>query len=190
QRRLEHGTEDRGGDRAHRQEREPYRHRRPGHDRADDPRRHVGAEGVDVAVRQVHDAHDPVDEAEAARDQEEDRRVEERVENVDQEDVHYSATRYEITFTSGLKECPFSASASRIRYAPGGSLPLRSTTSRSPSTSCARPVATTSSPGPTAVQRATTTSCAFSPVAPSRTRSRTILYERSNFVSVCASTWR
>ena len=62
---------------------------------------------------------------------------------MDEEDVHYSATRYEITFTSGLKECPFSASPSRIRYAPGGSLPLRSTTSRSPSTSCARPVATT-----------------------------------------------
>src|SRR5262245_43618442 len=179
--RPEHARGNRGGNGAHRQEHGPHRHRRPGHHRADDPRRHVGAEGVDVAVRQVHDAHDTVDEAQAARDQEQDRRKEQRVEKVDEEDVHYSATRYEITFTSGFIECPFSASASRIRYEPGGSLPLRSTTSRSPSTSCARPVATTSSPAPTAVQRATTVSCAFSPVGVRRIGSRTILYERSNF---------
>src|SRR5262249_56598616 len=85
------------------------------HHRADDPRGHVRAEGVDVAVGQVHDAHDAVDEAEPASDQEEDRRVEERVEQVDEEDVHYSATRYEITFTSAFVELPLSSGASRMR---------------------------------------------------------------------------
>src|SRR5262249_53812501 len=184
----EPGAGEGGGARAEGREHEPHGQRRARHHRADDPRGHVRAEGVDVAVGQVHDAHDAVDEAEPARDQEEDRRVEQRVEQVDEEDVHYSVTRYEITFTSAFVELPLSSGASRIRYAPGGSLPLRSPISRPPSPSWARPVATTSSPAPTAVQQATTVSCAFSPVGARPIGSRTILYDRSNFVTVCAST--
>jgi len=54
-----------------------------------------------------------VDEAEPARDQEENRRVEEQLSQMNEEDVHYSATRYEITFTSGFVELPLSTTASR-----------------------------------------------------------------------------
>jgi hypothetical protein len=77
QRRLEDRAEDRRRERAGRQEHEEHGHRRPGRHGADRPGRHVRAEGVEVAVRKVHDPHDPVNEAEAAGDQEEDRRVEE-----------------------------------------------------------------------------------------------------------------
>ena len=50
---------------------------------ADGPGRHVGAERVEVAVGHVDDAHDAVDEGEPAGDEEEDGRVEEGVQDVD-----------------------------------------------------------------------------------------------------------
>src|SRR5207245_6509009 len=189
ERRLQDRAEDRRRERARRQEDQQHGQRRPGRGGADRPGCHVRAEGVEVAVREVHDPHDAVDEAEPAGDQKEDRRVQERVEEVDEEDVHHSATRYGITFTSVSIEFPLSTIASRTRYAPGGSLPLRSTISRPPCTSCARPVRTTSSAALTTVQCAASVSRAFSPVGSRRSGSRTILYDRSNFVSVCASTW-
>src|SRR2546425_12341526 len=91
------------------------RRRPPRRDAPDRPRRDVRAEGVEVAVGHVHDPHDAVDEAQAARDEEEDRRVEQRVEEVDDEDVHYSATRNGITFTSGFTRLPLRASATSTR---------------------------------------------------------------------------
>ena len=62
---------------------------------ADHPGRDVGAERVERAVRQVDDAHDAVDEAQARGDEEEHRRVEERVEHLDDEDRrrHCALTR-------------------------------------------------------------------------------------------------
>src|SRR2546425_12702826 len=125
------------------------RGRPPRRDAPDRPRRDVRAEGVEVAVGHVHDPHDAVDEAQAARDEEEDRRVEQRVEEVDDEDVHYSATRNGITLTSGFTRLPLRASATSTRYAPGASFPLRSTINRPPSRSSELPAASTSPPAPT-----------------------------------------
>src|SRR5262249_59432466 len=73
-----------------------------GEEGAHDPGAHVGAEGVDVAVGEIHDPHHAVDQAEAAGGEEERGGVEESVEDVDDEDVHQSLTRNGITFTSGF----------------------------------------------------------------------------------------
>src|SRR5437764_3712566 len=187
ERRLEDRAQDGRRECADRQEHEQHRDGRPGRHGADRPGRHVRAERVEVAVGHVHDTHDAVDETQAAGDQEEDRGVEERVDEVDEEDVHHSATRYGSTLTSGFVWFPLKTSASRTRYAPGGSLPVRSTISRPPSTSCDCPVATTSSRPPTTVQCATSGTLAFSPVGSRRSGSRTILYERPDFVTLSAS---
>src|SRR5207237_1378000 len=93
---------------------QPPRHAR-GRPHPDRPRRRVRAERVEVAVGEVDDAHDAVDQAEAAGDEEEDRRVEQRVEEVDEEEVHQSVTRYGITFTSGFTRLSSRARASATR---------------------------------------------------------------------------
>ena len=83
-------------------------------------------------MREVDDAHDAVDQAEAARDQEEHRRVEQRVQEVDDEGVHqltHGGT--ETTFTSGFTRLSLSASASRIAVGAG--------LQRPPGRRCSRP---------------------------------------------------
>ena len=82
-RRLEDRTGQCGGARPDQQEQEERGRRKRARQDADDPRGHVGAERIEVAVGHVHDAHDAVDQGESARDEEEDGRVEERVQDVD-----------------------------------------------------------------------------------------------------------
>ena len=67
---------------------EERRRRGATHEQPHRPGRHEGPEGVEIAVGQVDDVHDAVDEAEPAGDEKEHCRVEERVEDVNQERVH------------------------------------------------------------------------------------------------------
>jgi len=88
QRRLENRAQPRRGKGAHRQEsvegdggpaddHGPHR-----------PRRHIRTEGVEHAVGEIDDAHDPVDQRQATCDQEEHGGVEQRGEHVDDQIVH------------------------------------------------------------------------------------------------------
>ena len=79
------------------------------------PRRHVGAEGVQVAVGQIHDPHHAVDEAQTTGDEKERRRGQERVEQMDEQEVHQSPSRWDSTFTSGFTRLPLRASVSTTR---------------------------------------------------------------------------
>ncbi len=140
-------------------------------------------------MREVHDAHDAVDQAEATGDQEEHRGVEQRVQEVDGDGVHQSPTRYETTFTSGFTRLPLSASASITRYVPGFTRPPGSTISRPPWTSRAAPAATTSSPELTINQCTVSGSRVLSPAGPGVNGPRRILYERPAFSTDSTSAW-
>ena len=98
QRGLDHRAHDRDRDGADgQQEQEAGKAERAARrvaDRAaDDPGRDVGAERIEGAMRQIDDAHDAVDEAQARGDQKQNRRVEERIEQLDDEDRHRSSSR-------------------------------------------------------------------------------------------------
>ena len=75
--RLDDGAGERGRQRAGDQQHEEQAHVELGAGQADRPRRHVRADGVEIAVGHVHDPHHAVDEREPGGDEEEDRRVEE-----------------------------------------------------------------------------------------------------------------
>ena len=69
------------------------RRRRAGQNLAQRPRRDVGAEGVEVSVGQVDDPHHAIDEAQPTGDEEQRRRRQERIEEMNEEEIHQSATR-------------------------------------------------------------------------------------------------
>jgi hypothetical protein len=54
----------------------------------DQPRRDEGADGVEGAMRHVDDAHDTEDQAQARSDEEKDRGVEQRIEDLDDQYRH------------------------------------------------------------------------------------------------------
>src|SRR5262245_15034917 len=97
---------------------------------------------------EVHDPHDAVDEAEPAGDEEQGGCGQEGVENMDDQEIHQSPTRYGITFTSGFTRLSSTARATITRYSPGLSRPRRSTTSRGPSVARDTPAVPTSPPAP------------------------------------------
>jgi hypothetical protein len=68
-RRLEDGARQGGCPRAHQEHEKEGGGRQPAREQPHAPGRDVGAERVEVAVRHVDDAHDPVDEGEPARDE-------------------------------------------------------------------------------------------------------------------------
>src|SRR5262249_56007823 len=97
-----------------------------------DPGGDVGAEGVEVAVGEVDDPHHAVDQAQAAGDQEEDRCVEERVEEVDEGDVHRRYGRSSgRRRTSGPAWWSFTIRATATVYRPGAASP-RSSLAKTP----------------------------------------------------------
>ena len=59
----------------------------------DQPSGDVGADGIQAAMRQIDDPHDPEDQAQARGNKEEHRSVEQRVQNLDGQDRHRSPFR-------------------------------------------------------------------------------------------------
>ena len=89
QQRLDHDAEqrDRAGSDRDQEERPSGGHAE--RDRArHQPRRGEGADGKEGAVRHVDDAHDAEDETEAGSDEEQDRGVEQRIEDLDDQYRH------------------------------------------------------------------------------------------------------
>src|SRR5262249_45044373 len=87
QQRLDHDAEQRDRASSHRnQEKGPSGGYAERNGAPDQPRRDEGADGVERAVRHVDDAHDAEDQAKAGSDQKKNRGVEQRIEDLDDED--------------------------------------------------------------------------------------------------------
>src|SRR5262249_34148257 len=138
-------SRQRAGDQQHEQEAHVYL----AAGEADRPRRHVRANGVEVAVGHVHDPHHAVDERETGGDEEEDRRVEQRVEDLCDQRIH-EALRYHGSDTvrvSAGASVPLTTMCTSA-VAPAG-IPSRPITNRPLDVALVTPARTTAPSGPT-----------------------------------------